>query len=229
VRSRSRLSALLTVLVGAGIVLLAAGRTWSKATVVGLTGTGVVTTDGRSAAPGAAALALVAAAGAVVTVTSGRAVRRVVAGLLVLAGAGIVAVGVGVLADPTSAVEAAVTKATGTTGGDRAFVGHGTAWPAVSGVGGLVVALGGVVALVRGGSWSGPSQRFDRTVGDGPGEGAGPAGDAADAGEGEVTTFASGTKVTGSGADAGRKSVRSGKDRHLEAWDRLSAGEDPTD
>jgi len=223
------LLALLAVLVGVGLVLLAAGRPWARTMVVGMPGSGVVTADGRSVAPGGPALALVAGAGVVVLVTSGAVVRRIVAGLLVLAGAGIVAVGLGVVADPTSAVEAAVTKATGTTGGNGAFVGHGTVWPFVSGIGGLAVSLGGVVSLVRAGRWSGPSQRFERTVGDGGAEAAASGGRPGDGSQGEAPTLASGTKVTGGGSGGGRKPVHSGKDRHLGAWDRLNAGEDPTD
>lgn len=246
-RVGSRAVATLAVLLGAGAVVLAAGRPWFSTTVVGLPGPDLVTTTGRSVAPGAPALGLVAAAGAIVLATSGRAVRTVVAVLLALAGAGIVAASVGPLRDPSGALEPVVATATGTTGGFVAFVAHGTPWPLVSVVGGVLVAAGGVLAVVRGRRWSGPSQRFERA---GPAEGAerggappgAPAAGAPDSGapaagapvsgetrDGEVTTMPTGTKVTVRPVDPGAGSMRSGKDERLDAWDRLSAGEDPTD
>jgi uncharacterized membrane protein (TIGR02234 family) len=224
-RVGSRLLAILVVLFGAGLVVLAAGRPWARATIVGLPGPDVVTADGRSAAPGAPALGLVAVAGAIVLATSGRLVRTVVAGLLVLAGAGIGLVGAGVFEDPAAALAPAVAKATGMTGGSTAFTGKVTVWPVLSGAGGVLVALGGLIALVRGRRWSGPSTRFERAGAGGTSGGA----TADDAREGEVTTFASGTKVTGRLSLGEGKPVRSSKDQCVETWDRLSAGEDPTD
>jgi len=73
-----------------------------------------------------------------------------------------------------------------------------TAWPAVSAAGGVLVVLGGAVALLLGTRWSGPSRRFDRP--------------AAPPGEGVPVV-----------ADAGRD-----RDRRLDTWDSLSRGEDPT-
>lgn len=224
-RPGSRLLTILATLLGAGLVVLAAGRPWARATIVGLPGPDVVTADGRSVAPGAPALGLVAAAGAIVLATSGRVVRTVVAGLLVLAGVGIGLAGSGVFGDPTVALEPAVAKATGMTGGSTAFTGKVTVWPVVSAAGAVLVALGGLIALVRGRAWSGPSTRFERVGAEGTSGGATGGGSR----EGEVTTFAPGTKVTGRPSVDGGKPVRSGKDEHLETWDRLSAGEDPTD
>jgi uncharacterized membrane protein (TIGR02234 family) len=172
----------------------------------------------------------VAVAGAIVLATSGRVVRTVVGGLLVLVGVGIGLVGTGVFGDPTAALEPALAKATGMTGGSTAFTGRVTAWPVVSAAGGALVALGGLIALARGRGWSGPSTRFERVGAGGTSGGAAARGVTdGDAREGEVTASASGTKVTGRPSPGGGKPVRPGKDQYLQTWDRLSAGEDPTD
>lgn len=191
VRIGSRASAAAGVLAGAGVVVATAGRTWTQVTVPGLPGADVVTADGRLVAPGATALALVAAAGAVVLVTSGPVVRRLAAGLLVLAGLGVAALGVPVLADPADAVGPAVSRVTGTTGTPAPGSARATAWPWVSGAGGLLIVAGGAVGLARGRRWSGPARRFER------------------------------------GEPVARP--RSAKDERLDAWDSLSAGDDPTD
>jgi uncharacterized membrane protein (TIGR02234 family) len=188
-RFGSRRLAVVVALVGAGIVVLAAGRAWARTTIVGLPGPDLVVADGRSVVPGAPALALVAVAGAVVLATSGHVVRMIVAGLLTLAGAGVAALSVAAVSDPTATLGPAVARATGTVGAASGFVGHLTVWPAVSGAGGALIAAGGAVALVLSRRWPGPLRRFEPRAG---------------------------------------SATRPVRDR-VDAWDRLSAGEDPTD
>jgi len=207
VTARSRPLAVVAVLAGALVVVAASGRTWASVTVGVAGGSRQVGADGTLVAPGAVAVALVAAAGAVVLATSGRAVRRVVATLLVAAGLGVAALSVPVWGSPARAAEPAVARVSGTVG-SAARDARVTAWPAVSAAGGVLVVLGGAVALLLGTRWAGPSRRFDRpTV-------------PAASGPGVPPPAASGVPPA---VDAGRD-----RDRRLDAWDSLSRGEDPT-
>jgi uncharacterized membrane protein (TIGR02234 family) len=187
--------------VGAGLVVLAAGRTWATARVAGAGGSGAVPATGSSVAPGTTALALVAAAGGVALLTSGRVLRLVVAVVLALAGAGITVLALMSAADPVGAVAPAVSRATGTTQAPDAGSAHVTGWPWAAAAGGALVAAGGVLALVRGRTWAAPSRRYDR-----------------DAGPSASPVPAVGTAATAAARDAS-----------LDAWDRLSDGDDPTD
>lgn len=200
-RPGSRVAAAAGVLLGAGLAMLAAGRAWVRVTVPGLPGSDPVVADGRLVAPAATALALVAVAGAIVLMTSGQVVRAAAAVMLVLTGCGIAALSLQPLTDPAAAVAPAVAVATGTTGAPVPGGASSTAWPAVSGVGGLLVTTGGLIGLARGRRWAEPSRKYEPA-----GRGAGAGGRAAPPDEG-----------------------RGARDRRLDAWDRLSSGEDPTD
>lgn len=194
----SRPVAVTGVLAGAGLVLLAAGRTWASQRVTGVPGAEVVTRDGRAAAPVVTAAALVAAAGALALVLAGRVARRAVAVALLLAGLTVAAATIPVLADPGAAVAPAVAAATGQAGpGTGAAVAGGArsgAWPWAALAGAAVIGAGAGLTLLRGGSWGTGSRRFDPTDPTG-GPGAAPGGGA------------------GGGPDT---------------WDALSRGEDPT-
>lgn len=196
----TRGAAFVLVALGGALVVLAAGRTWLRVTAVpdAALVDQVVTVSGREASPAAAALGLVALAGAVALVTSGAVVRRVVAALLVLAGAGTLAATVAFLREPGGAARAAVARATGVTG-SGGFTAEPTAWPAVCGAAALLVLAGGVVAVLRAGTWGGPSRRYEPTGATTPGA------------------------TSALGAQASRR------DRAYDAWDALSGGADPTD
>ena len=154
--------AVLLVALGGGLVLLTAGRTWLRVAPVLDTAlfARTVAVSGREAAPAAAALGLVALAGAVALLTSGALVRRVVAAVLVLTGAGGVAVTVAFLREPRGAAREAVARATGVAG-TGGFTFDQTAWPVLCGAGAVLVAAGGLVALVTAGRWGGPSRRYE--------------------------------------------------------------------
>jgi len=230
-RQRSKPAAVLVVLIGAGLVLATSGLTWASVTVTGIPGRSVVDADGRLAAPGAAALALVAAAGALAMATAGRWTRRVVAGLLVLAGLGTAALAGSVLLAPGTAVQPAVAAATGTVGRAPDGVATATGWPLLAVAGGLLIAAGGAIGLARGGRWPGPSRRYELS--------AAPAPAPASAGTGTAVSGPGGVRVAG--VDAARSdppvprrsaavsSADAARDARLDTWDRLSLGEDPTD
>lgn len=194
---RSRVAVVLGVLLGAALVLLATGRDWVSVRVTGVAG-GAVRADGGVAAPGAVAVALVAAAGAVVVGTAGRIVRSAVAVLLILAGAGIAALSVPVWGDPAGGAAPAVARATGTVGAVAAGSATTTFWPAVSAAGGVVVAVAGAAALLLARRWPAPARRFERAG----------------------VRAAPGDVVVGEPAAE--------RDRRSDVWDSLSRGEDPT-
>lgn len=139
-------AALATLAVGAGLLLLAAGRGWAVGTerrsVAGtfllvhhaVTGHALSGTGTAAGVLGLAGLAAVPAVRGVV--------RRIVAALLVLAG--------------VAATIVALQHAGSAPAGLRA-----TGWPEVSAVGGLLLAAAGVQCLVRGRAWPGLSRRHD--------------------------------------------------------------------
>ena len=86
----SRRAFLGSVLLGAVLVLIAGGQAWVRGrTTDPVLGAGPVEALGSAAAPGALALALVAAAAAVGLLTGGPVARRVSAAVLALAAPGI--------------------------------------------------------------------------------------------------------------------------------------------
>jgi uncharacterized membrane protein (TIGR02234 family) len=157
---RERLFAVVVVLAGAGLVLLAATRDWVSQQVTGVPGVVRLSAPGAQAAPAVTALAVVAGAAAIMLLLAGRLVSRLAGTVAALAGAGVVASVIGVLADPRGAAASAVPGATGRAG---PLPGAATAspWVWLALVGGLLVVAGGLVAAVRGGRWSVPGRRFE--------------------------------------------------------------------
>jgi len=234
-RAGSRVLAFGAALLGAGAVVLASGRDWVTVPVSGVA-TAVVRADGRTAAPGAVAVALVAVAGAVVLVTAGRVGRVVVAALLLLAGVAVGAFSVPVWQSPRAAADAAVVRVTGTAGARYGAPAQVTVWPAVSTTGGALIAAAGLVGLVRGRRWPGPSRRYERdaaaagppTEGS-PTSASATARPAADRPPAEVTGSAvTGSAVTGSTVTGSAAAAGSERDRRADVWDSLTRGEDPT-
>ena len=149
---------LLTVL-GAAVVLLAAGQTWAHGSVAFQATRLKVSASGSetSGLPGALALVALAAAVAVFTV---RGVGRAVVGaLLALAGAG-VAVTALVAATGDGALDSKAARAVGLTKATATGVDH-TLWPWVGALGGVLLLLGGLLVLARGRDWPGMSSRYD--------------------------------------------------------------------
>jgi hypothetical protein len=126
----------------AGLALLAAGRTWAVEVTVRPPPLGEVRVarTGGGLAPWLPALGWAGLAGAGALLAT-RAGRRVVGVLLLLAGAGVVG---------TAILES-------TMDGDA-----GGAWPAVTGLAGLVLAGTGGWAALRGPRWPGLGSRYER-------------------------------------------------------------------
>lgn len=195
---RSMAVALAGGVLGAALVLLAAGKTWQHG-FAGTAGAGVaVHADGSqvTAVPGALALVGLAALVAVFAVRG--VARTVVSGLLVLCGAGallaaLLATGDGSSLDTAAATASGLTRATAT---DTAT----TAWPTVSAVGGALLLLAGVTAVLRAAAWPGMSSRYERDT-------AAPA--------------------RPSAARSAR--AADGEERPEDLWKAMDRGEDPTD
>jgi uncharacterized membrane protein (TIGR02234 family) len=199
---RSLMIWLLACAAGAGIALLASGRTW--ATVVfkvpaGTPGSGDVPVTGGELVAYLSPAALAALAATVAVLAARGLARRAIALVISLCG---VAVAAGSWSAMRTATIVAVARehastAMMTSGGAPSYS-PAWAWPALAVAGGVVLVAGGLVAAVWGGRWPGMSGRYDR-----PGGGS----------------------RTGSGQE-GRPRRRATGERAL--WEALDEGQDPT-
>ncbi|WP_145906615.1 TIGR02234 family membrane protein [Kitasatospora viridis] len=152
---RSLAVMLLLIVLGAVLVLWAVGRTWASGKVSGLD-VGATGSD-ITGAPGALALVGLASAVAVFAV---RGVGRVVLGLLVvLAGAG-TALAAGLGAGDSAAIDADAAKKLGLTGVTAEQVSH-SAWPWLAVLGGVLLALAGLLTVLRGRGWPSMGARYE--------------------------------------------------------------------
>ena len=198
---RMKLPAILGILAGSGLGLLAWSQTWFAVRLVdGAAAGGAATHDvgGATASPAIAALALAGLALAGALAIAGPLIR-IVLGLLaaVLGGCLVLAASLS-SADPVASVAGAVAEATGVAGADStagliASV-TATAWPAVAIAGGVLVVLAGVLVVATGRAW--PTSR----------------------------RYGGGARVA---ADGTAKVATS--DRAVDHWDGLSRGDDPTE
>ena len=149
--ARERLAVLLLGIVGAGLALLTAGRSWLTVVVSDpLVGTGRLHPDGRAVASVVPAAALVGLAAAVAAVTMRRIGRHVAGFLLVVAGAAIGAASVSVLLDPRGAAAESAGAATGRTADVHAVASASvTIWPWIAVVAAVPLVLAGALTLLR--------------------------------------------------------------------------------
>ena len=157
---RGKVVAALSSALGAGLILMSVGQEWAHGTVnepiqvvIHATGTQL------SGVPDALGLAGLAGA---VALFAARRIGRYVVGLVLLgAGVGVVVVVAGKLGHLHAAL--LTDAAAQSLGGSTAQVtGTGnSAWPYLTVLGGVLVALAGVYTLVSGGSWTGLSSRYD--------------------------------------------------------------------
>ncbi|GGI47118.1 trp region conserved hypothetical membrane protein [Agromyces flavus] len=196
-----KLPAIVGILAGSGLGLLAWSQTWFAVTLVdGAAAAGATTLEvgGATASPAIAALALAGLALAGALAIAGPLIR-IVLGLLaaVLGGCLVLAASLSSAA-PVASVSGAVAEATGVAGAEStagliASV-TATAWPVVAIVGGVLVVLAGVLVVATGRAWP-TSRRYG--------------GGARLAADGTATVATS--------------------DRAVDDWDGLSRGDDPTE
>ena len=169
---RRPLPAVVTIVVGAFLVLVGAGRGWVRVNVgeSALLPAVELAVTGRELLPGLTALGLVGIAGVpALAATRGR--GRVVVGLvLALAGAAVVAA-VGRLAatDPGLVTTALLTDRVQQAGGGEGVGGQATAWPWITATGGALVFAAGMLVARHGPRWSALGRRYDSPVTADPG------------------------------------------------------------
>ncbi|WP_225848336.1 TIGR02234 family membrane protein [Streptomyces sp. HPF1205] len=162
---RALAAALAAGALGAALVLVAAGKTWTRGTApFGGGGTPVHATGTQTTAL-AGGLALVGLASLVAVFAVRRLARYAVAALLALSGLG-VAVTVPARRGDHHALDDAAATATGLS---RTAATHVTltAWPWVATAGGVLLFLAGLLALRYGSRWPAMSSRYDRPTGRG--------------------------------------------------------------
>lgn len=186
-RSVGRRLAILLILLGAVVVIFASTRIWARVEVPGVAGLPELTVSGRVAASSGIPIALAAAAGAFVLVTSARTVRFLVGLGLFLAGAWVALNSIMVSQDTGAQLANAMRDSLGlfTSRSNLGALAFGasfgqaraelTLWPWVAAAGGLLIALAGLLVMLRGAHWPGPADRYERA-------GAEPSPEVADAG-----------------------------------------------
>ncbi|MEU6710889.1 TIGR02234 family membrane protein [Nonomuraea sp. NPDC046802] len=146
---------------GALLVLLAAGRVWVRA--LGAAGSDTVVPTGGELSPALTPVALAGLAGVVAVLATKGVGRRVVGGLLALCGIGAAA---GTWTALDEATVADWLHERNVLRGATAMPWEAVSlWPGVAAVGALLMIAGGVLAIVRGGRWTGMSARYERGAG----------------------------------------------------------------
>ncbi|MGK5639838.1 TIGR02234 family membrane protein [Streptomyces sp. URMC 126] len=157
---RSVAAALFLTAVGAALVLLAGGRTWSEGTAAGVRDAAREQATGQDVTGLPGALAIVGLAALVAVFAVRRAGRTLVAAVLALSGAGVV-VGCVTGASDTGALEEKAARTTGLSSTAVEHVTH-TPWPWVALAGGVLLLLAGLLALRYGRYWPAMGGRYER-------------------------------------------------------------------
>ncbi|WP_432533337.1 Trp biosynthesis-associated membrane protein [Kineococcus arenarius] len=155
--ARGRAPVLLTAAAGAVVALAAGAPTWVLGRAETAAGLREVAAAGRTAAPVATALALVALAAVVACSLGRRTARTLAAVVLLLAGVGVAVSAGAVLTSPQPALSAAARAVSGRSDPQLQQV-RTRPWPLVCAAGGALCAAAGAAALVRGRAWSAPSR-----------------------------------------------------------------------
>ncbi len=172
---RRRPIAIISLLMAAGILLLAWSQPWFVLDVD--PGSGIAETlvlAGDTAAPAIIAIALAVIAVALVLALAGPRLRILLSAVIGLLGVIAVATAIGVLNDPAMVFERVVSDATGL-GGTGATDAITTAtvmiWPFVAIIGGVATAILGAVIAVVSRDWRSAGRRYERgTVAVEPGD-----------------------------------------------------------
>ena len=209
--------AVLLCLLGAAVVLLAAGRTWTAVDVPAgpLAGARTARLTGAELVPGVRALGLVGLAGVVALAATRRTGRAVVGVVLLLTGAAVVAA---VLAPDLAA---ATMRAEAVSGRVRT-----TAWPALTAVGGGLLAAAGVLTAVRGRSWSALGSRYEAPAR--PATGAATPQSASEPAQSAASQPSPDPQPASQPSPASEPASDSPESAGRLLWEALDRGEDPT-
>ncbi|MEW1827595.1 MULTISPECIES: TIGR02234 family membrane protein [unclassified Streptomyces] len=157
---RSLAVALLSGALGAAVALLATRQRWSMGTATVAGDAFPLSAKGSDVTGVPAALAIVGLAALVAVFAVRRTGRFAVSALLALSGAGIVAAAL-LGATDSSALDDKAAQASGDTSSVVHAFDH-TAWPYVAAVGGGLILLAGLLALLYGRRWPAMSGRYER-------------------------------------------------------------------
>jgi uncharacterized membrane protein (TIGR02234 family) len=153
----------LIALLGGVIAWAAAGRPWATATVGEAPNTLKIAATGNDVSGGVTALGLTALAGGLALFATRRLARRLVGVLLIAAGIGVAVYAFGERGTShASHVLADKAAAKGFAAGSVSV--HTASWWILAVLGGVLVALAGVSALVRGATWPGMSSRYENAA-----------------------------------------------------------------
>ena len=227
---RAKYTTMLAVVVGAGLALLASTQPWITVHLSAAANhADAVVVQGSAAAPALTALSLAGLALAAALAIAGPVVRIVLAVFGVLIAVSITLSAGIALGDPVQAAAAAITGASGVSGGSS--VAHlaksvdVSAWPWIAILGGIVTAAASFAVIVTSRRWPGPSRRYQAVHFE----------DADDVREGEPAGRQGGYVPDVLDApDPAGPSDRTGqgvpidRDTAIDSWDELSRGEDPT-
>ncbi|WP_431277348.1 Trp biosynthesis-associated membrane protein [Leifsonia poae] len=238
---RAKYLTILAVVIGAGLVLLAATQPWFSVVLTAAGGhAGALVVQGSAAAPALTALALAGLALAAALAIAGPVFRIVLAVLGLLLGASVLISSFTAISNPVQAASSAITSATGVSG--DASVARLVArvdtqvWPAVAVAGGIVLLLAAVAVIVTGRLWPGASKRYEARFEDQNGANAAEvfaAQDAVDTADAATIPADDDTeaRAVAESGDAGAANAPAKpleRDQAIDSWDELSRGEDPT-
>ncbi|WP_162940331.1 Trp biosynthesis-associated membrane protein [Gryllotalpicola protaetiae] len=202
---RLKLLTILVVVIGAGLGLAGATQTWFTVTLTHAAGhPAPVVVTGSDASPALTALSLAALALALAFAIAGRVARIIVGVIGVILGATVIFASAG---DPKTSlgVRNAVSTATGITGDSSVHALIATvaasAWPTLALIGGILIALGSLAALVTGGRWPGGSRRYN------------------------AVRF---EEADGKASATSKRPEERPGDSAVDDWDELTRGDDPT-
>jgi len=162
--ARLRLTIILVGILVAGLALLAWTQSWFE---LALTTGQELSVPGQSAAPALSALALASLALLGALSIAGRGIRLALGVVQFVIGIAIVAVVVGVLADPAAASAPTITALTAVSGPESVaalIVSTGVGpWPALALIAGVLTALVGIAVVLTGRRWPGPTKKYEAT------------------------------------------------------------------
>jgi uncharacterized membrane protein (TIGR02234 family) len=173
-RRASFAAALLGLIVGGGLALLASGRPWQTVTAHRdrPLADDILDVTGRTLHPAVTGFAVVALAGVVGILASRGLARRLIGAVLVIAGAVICWDAVTALraisSDHARTLLRDARSGVGLDAGRVVTVTVHPVWPILAGLGGLLVVAGGALTVWSGATWSGLSSRYERPQPAGP-------------------------------------------------------------
>ena len=226
---RAKYLTMLLLVVGSGLVLLAATQTWFTIRLSDTANhSSTIEVAGSVAAPALTALALAGLALTAALAIAGPVFRIVLALLGVLLGVSVLISAITAVSDAVRASASAITTATGVAG--NASIRHlvhsveTQLWPWLAMVAGALIILAAAAAVVFSRLWPGPSRKYQTRF---AGEDGRPAEEVvAEASEGDAAPADAAAADTADDTPEGHSTLD--RDTAIDSWDELTRGDDPT-